>query len=114
MAIKAHVSFSVPDTGKLSTLLVNHFGRLGYQMVSENIAGGEWIFRRGSKWATLWRFDIRALDTTLRVWATTETGGARRVSCDWEVYTFLWIARAADTLTLEAEGRELESVLRRQ
>ncbi len=112
MAIKAHVGFSVPNAGKLRECVVSHFCRLGYRLVEDGTAG--WVFRRGNKLATLWRFDIRAYDTTLRVHTTTEPGGSTWVSCDWDIYTLMTIATGSDTATLEAEGRELESALRHQ
>lgn len=112
MAIKAHVGFSVPNAGKLRECVVSHFCRLGYRLVEDGTTG--WVFHRGNKLATLWRFDIRAYDTTLRVHTTTEPGGSAWVSCDWDVYTLMTIATGSDTATLEAEGRELESALRHQ
>jgi hypothetical protein len=41
-----------------------------------------------------------------------EAAGATWVSCDWEVWTFASITTGADIATLEAEGRQLESVLK--
>jgi len=112
MSIKTHVGFSVPSTGSLRECVVSHFCRLGYRLIEDGNNG--WVFHRGSKLATLWRFDIRAYDTTVRVRATSEPSGATWVSCDWEVYTLMTITTGSDTATLEAEGRHLESVLRQQ
>ena len=41
-----------------------------------------------------------------------ESNGDTRVSCDWDVWTFMTLATGADIATLEAEGRQLELVLR--
>ena len=112
MAIKAHVGFSLPGQPDVGRAIIEHFSGLGYQLAQEH--PGEWVFRRGSKLAALWRFDIRAYATTLRVQAASESPGGTWVSCDWEVWTFMSLTTGADTATLEAQGRQLESVLRRR
>lgn len=110
MAIKAHVGFSLPGNRDISGRIIEHFSGLGYRLAQQN--SNEWLFRRGNKLAALWRFDIRAYATTLRVRAAPESNDATRVSCDWEVWTFMSFTTGADTTTLEAEGRQLESALR--
>ena len=72
----------------------------------------EWVFQRGNKISTLWRFDIRAYHTTLTVRSSTQRDGRIFVGCDWDVYTFMSITTRTDVATLEAEGSELESLLR--
>jgi len=110
MALKAHVSFVIPDVGDIRSCVVSHFSRLGYRLIGES--PNEWVFQRGNKISALWRFDIRAYHTTLTVRSAPQRDGGIFVSCDWEVYTFMNITTGADVATLEAEGRELESVLR--
>jgi hypothetical protein len=110
MAIKAHVGFSLPGNRDFGGSIAKHFSSLGYRLVEQ--APNEWVFRRGNKLAALWRFNIRAYHTTLRVRAAPEPNGDTRVSCDWEVWTFMNLTTGADVSTLEAEGRQLESVLR--
>lgn len=110
MAIKAHVGFSLPGNRDIGGLIAEHFSRLGYRLAEK--LPNEWVFRRGNKLAALWRFNIRAYATILRVRAAPESNGDTRVSCDWEVWTFMSFTTGADIATLEAEGRQLESVLR--
>ena len=90
--------------------MVSHYSRLGYRLAQEH--PNEWGFERGNKLATLWRFDIRALHTRLAVRSAPQQDGGTWVSCDWAVYTFMWIPTGAHVATLEAEGRQRESVLR--
>ena len=111
MALKAHTGFSVPETTNLEGRIADHFESLGYDLRQESSV--EWVFHRGNKLSALWRFDIRAYDTTLTVRADRQTNGDTWVSCDWEVYTFMSITNGGDVATLEAEGRSLESALRR-
>ena len=110
MALKAHVGFEVPDTKKVAPRVVAHFSRLGYRLIDEQ--PNEWVFQRGDKLASLWRFDIRAYSTTLTVRASSQKDGGLWLACDWDVFTFMAITTGGDVGTLEAEGRELESVLR--
>ncbi len=111
MALKTHLGFSIPGNENLAANAIAHFSGLGYRLADEK--GSQWVFRRGNKLAAFWRFDIRAYDTTLKVLAVIEDTGSTWVSCDWEVWTFATITTGADIATLEAEGRELESVLKR-
>ena len=110
MALKAHVGFAIPDTEEIVPRIVSHFLRLGYRVIDERL--NEWVFQRGSKLSALWRFNIRAYYTTLIVRSTAQQEGGIWISCDWEVYTFMNITTGGDIGTLEAEGHELESVLR--
>ncbi len=110
MALKAHVGFSIPAHKNVGQRVVSHFSSLGYRLVDES--NNQWIFQRGNKLAALWRFDVRAYATTLTVRATAQETGEMWVSCDWEVWTFMTLATGADIATLEAEGHQLESVLR--
>ena len=110
MALKHHVAFSIPVRTIDDGDVVHHFRRLGYTLVDD--APGEWRFRRGTKLAALWRFDIRAYATDLVVRSTRQPDGSSWVSCDFEVWTFMNLILAADISTLEAEVRELESILR--
>jgi hypothetical protein len=111
MAIRAHVSFPLREKRDLDGRIAAHFSRLGYRLNGRS--SNEWVFRRGSKLAALWRCDIRSYATTLHVRSTTESHGDARVSCDWEVWTFATPTREIDVALLEAEGRELKSLLRR-
>lgn len=110
MALKVHVSFSVPTKENLGQRIVNHFSSLGHHLVDQS--PGTWKFHRGSKSAALWRFNIRSYETILAVQTGILPNGETWVSCDFEVWTFLTIATGADVATLEAEGRQLESVIR--
>jgi hypothetical protein len=110
MSLKAHVGFSIPARKNISPRVVSHFSKLGYHLVDES--SNHWIFERGNKLAALWRFDIHAYATKLRVRVTAQETGDLWVACDWEVWTFMTIATSADISTLEAEGHQLESVLR--
>jgi hypothetical protein len=110
MALKHHVGFRVPGRTVAEKDVIDHFLRLGYALVDE--APGEWTFRRGTKLAALWRFDIRAYATELVVRAEgLRDGSSSWVSCDFEVWTFLTLITSGDVATLEAEARELESIL---
>lgn len=111
MAITAHVSFPVQEDRGLDANIAAHFARFGYRLAEKS--PNEWVFRRGSKLASLWRCDIRSFATTLRVRSVSESGGDTRVSCDWEVWTFGTPKKEIDSTLLEAEGRELKSLLRR-
>ncbi len=110
MALKAHVGFAIPDTKDVGPRVVAHFSRLGYCPTDER--PNEWIFQRGKKLASLWRFDIRAYFTALTVRMSSQENEEVWIACDWEVYTFMSITTGGDIGTLEAEGRQLESVLR--
>src|SRR5574341_477802 len=110
MALKAHVGFSLASAQDIGRRVIEHFSALGYRLAGET--QNQWVLQRGNKLAVLWRFDIRAYETTLRVRAAPEAHGAIRVSCDWEVWTFMSITTAGDIATLEAEGRQLESALK--
>jgi len=110
MALKVHIGFELPEDRGAGSHVVSHFSKLGYRLIEER--PGEWIFQRGKKISALWRFDIRAYHTTLTVRLAAQRDGGIFISCDWEVYTFMSITTGADVATLEAEGRELESVLR--
>lgn len=110
MALKAHVGFAIPAVRDIGPRVVSHFSRLGYRLIGER--PNEWVFHRGNKISALWRFDIRAYHTTLTVRSAAQRDGGIFVSCNWDVYTFMSITTGADVATLEAEGRELESVLR--
>jgi hypothetical protein len=112
MALKHHVSFAVPIQDDVDRTIVEHFCGLGYRLVEE--ADGEWCFHRGSKFAVLWRMNIRTYDTELLVRANLQPDGRTWVSCDFEVWTFMTLVFHGDVATLEAEARELESVLRHQ
>ena len=110
MALKAHVGFAIPDADDIGRKAAAHFERFGYQLIEQGPT--EWVFQRGKKSAVLWRFDVRAYFTTLTVRAVRQKNGELWVSCDWEVFTLMSIVTAGDVQTLEAEGRELETVLR--
>jgi hypothetical protein len=110
MAMRSHVGFSVEKSADFEAEVLSHFSGLGYRVVSPR--PNQWVFHRGSKLATLWRFDIRAYDTTLTVRSSPPQDGKQWISCDWEVYTFMNVITGGDVATLEAEGRALESVLK--
>ena len=110
MALKANVSFSIPDDKNAASRITSHFSGLGYRLTEEQ--RNEWVFQRGNKLSVLWRFDIRGYATKLTVRSAAQQDGSSLVSCDWEVYTFISLATGGDVGTLEAEGRQLESVLR--
>ncbi len=111
MALRAHVSFPVRDEQDVdATSIAEHFAKLGYRLDEQT--PNEFVFRRGNKLAALWRFDIRAFSTTLRVRSAPEGGGRTRVSCDWEVWTFVRRPPETQIPALEAEGRQLKSLLR--
>jgi hypothetical protein len=110
MALKHHVAFIVPVRTIVACYVTDHFHRLGYALVEEG--PGEWRFRRGNKLACLWRFDIRAYATDLVIRSKLQPDGNSWVSCDFEVWTCMTLIVAGDVATLEAEARELESILR--
>jgi hypothetical protein len=110
MALKHHVAFIVPVRTIAEGHVTGHFHRLGYALVEDN--PGEWKFRRGTKLAALWRMDIRAYATDLVVRSKAQPDGGSWVSCDFEVWTFMTLIVSGDVATLEAEARELESILR--
>lgn len=110
MALKAHVGFAIPGDKDITSRTLSHFSGLGYRLTEEQL--NEWVFQRGNKLSALWRFDIRAYATKLTVRSATQQEGGRWVSCDWEVYTIMNVTTGGDVGTLEAEGRQLESVLR--
>ena len=110
MALKTRFGFAIPDDRDIGPCLASHFSSLGYRLISER--PNEWVFQRGNRLSVLWRFDIRAYHTTLTVRSAAQRDGGIFVSCDWDVYTFMSITTQADVAKLEAEGRELESVLR--
>ncbi len=109
MALKAHVGFALPNIKDIGPRMVSHFTRLGYHLIDERT--NEWVFERGNRLSALWRFDIRAYHTQLKVRSADQEEGGTWVGCDWEVYTFMSLTTGADVSTLEAEGHELESVL---
>lgn len=110
MALKAHVGFELPNTKEVGPHVIAHFSRLGYRATEEG--PNEWLFRRGNKLASFWRFDIRAYSTVLTVRASSQTNGGIWIACDWDVWTCMALTTGGDVGTLEAEGRELESILR--
>jgi hypothetical protein len=110
MALKAYVGFALPNIKDIRPCVASHFTRLGYRLIDERT--NEWVFERGNKLSALWRFDIRAYHTQLKVRSVAQKEGGTWVSCDWEVYTFMSLTTGADVATLEAEGHELESALR--
>ena len=110
MAMRSHVGFSVEKKDDFEADVLSHFAGLGYRVADRSL--NQWVFHRGSKLAALWRFDIRAYDTTLTVRSSPPRDGKQWVGCDWEVYTFMNITTGGDVATLEAEGRALESVLK--
>ena len=110
MALKAHVGFAIPKDKEVASRVLSHFSRLGYRLISEQ--PNEWVFQRGNKLSALWRFDVRAYATKLIIRSAEQQDGSTWVSCDWEVYTFMSLTTGGDVATLEAEGHELESVLK--
>ncbi len=110
MALTGHVGFAVPSSAEIGPRVIAHFAKLGYRLADDR--PNEWVFQRGKKSATLWRFDIRAYFTTLTVRSAAQENGEIWIGCDWEVYTLMNFTTGADVATLEAEGHELESVLR--
>ena len=111
MAIRAHVSFPLRDSGEVDGSIADYFTNLGYQL--EEQAPGKWTFRRGSKLASLFRCDIRKYATTLHVSSAPEPDGVTRVTCEWEVWTFATPAKETDVEILHGEGRQLKTLLRR-
>lgn len=109
--MKHHVAFAVRDLVVPSHSLVDYFRSHGYSGGANN-SRDEWSFYRGSKWATLYRFDIRAYPTQLRVKVGAVDDGLRWVSCDFDVWAWMNIVTHGDVATLDAEGRGLESLLR--
>ena len=112
MALKAHVSFAIPEIPDAELKLISHFSSLGYSLTEQHT--NKWIFHRGSKLGSLFRFDICAYSTVLTVCTNPSQQDQMRVSCDWDVWTCMSITTGADVSTLEAEARHLESVLRSQ
>ena len=110
MSLKQHVGFSIPERAGIGHAVLSHFGSLGYRLVLESPES--WVFERGSKGATLWRFDVRAYATKLVVRVARESEVTLWVSCDFDVWMFATITTGGDAAVLEAEGRELESKLR--
>lgn len=112
MGLRAHIGFSIPKRTDVQLKIIFHFSALGYHLTNQE--SSKWVFRRGSRLASLFRFDVRAYAVTL----TVETGDSQRdetwVSCNWEVWAPMAVATGADIGTIEAEGRQLESVLRRR
>lgn len=111
LKMKHHIAFIVRDLELPSQSIVGYFRSHGYS-VRDGYERESWTFRRGSKWAALYRFDIRAYHTDLTVRVSPAEDGLRRVSCDFDVWTCMNIITSGDVATLEAEGRGLESVLR--
>jgi hypothetical protein len=109
MALKHHVTFVARGRMIPEACVFDHFYRLGYALVAGK--PGEWRFHRGTKLAALWRFDIRAYATDLVVRLQARPDGNSWVSCDFEVWTFMTLITSSDIATLEAEARELESIL---
>jgi len=110
MGLKAHIGFSLPETADAGIRIISHFSGLGYRLAEHHDT--KWTFHRGSKISSLFRFDIRAYSTVLTVCASPSKLNQTWVSCDWDVWSCMAILTGADVATLEAEGRELESVLR--
>jgi hypothetical protein len=109
MSLKQHVGFNIPERAGIGHAVLGHFGSLGYRLVLES--PDSWVFERGSKCATFWRFDIRAYATKVVVRVAREAEASLWVSCDFDVWLFAAITTAGDAAVLEAEGRELESKL---
>ena len=109
MALKAHVGFALPNITEIGPRMISYFSRIGYRLVDDH--NNEWIFERGNKLSVLWRFNVRAYHTQLKVRSAAQKDGGTWVGCDWEVYTFMTLLTGADVATLEAEGHELESIL---
>ena len=112
MALKHYVSFTVLGSAIDGRHVIEHFRRLGFELVEDS--ANEWRFHRGSKLSFLWRFDIRAYSTDLVVRCGRESETRVCVSCDFEVWTFMNFITQGDIALLEAEARELQSVLRQQ
>ncbi|MEW4527397.1 protein kinase [Maioricimonas sp. JC845] len=105
----ARVVLSVAPTHHLGSIIVAHFTELGYRLVEEQPT--EWVFQRGRKSAALHATDIRRYFTQLNV-RTMPLGPDRiRLSCSWFVWLFGAITVRRDAQVLEAEGRELESLI---
>lgn len=111
MALKVHVGFHVPNgLTDLEKTIIVHFSSQGYHLLRQS--PNEWVFKRGQKWATLFRNDIRAYYTEAKVGIGNETEQGTWVSVDFEAYTFMAITTGGDAAVLEAEGRQLESKIR--
>jgi tRNA A-37 threonylcarbamoyl transferase component Bud32 len=106
----ARFGFTISRQDDVGTLIKFHFGELGYRLVNE--APGEWLFERGKRFAAFWESNIRLYHTTLTVRCIAVGGTGQRVSCTWAVST-LGLAHIGrrDVAVLEAEGRELETLL---
>ena len=111
MSFKAHHGFEASDTQNIGSRVLAHFTRFGYDPIDERPT--EWVFQRGSKLASLWRFDTRTYSTTLTVREASQANGRAWIACDWEVSTILNITTAVDFAILKAEGEQLESALRK-
>jgi len=106
----ASVRFSIPDEIEIGPQVVFHFTDFGYRLVEER--PNEWIFQRGNKWTGLWLTEIRNCHTTLTVRSVTQPGGGLRVSCSWVVKIYGGFVSSGSIAELEAEGHELEALLR--
>jgi hypothetical protein len=85
MAFTYRVAATLPPTPDFAEELVAHFHERGFRLTGEG--DGEWTFRRGHKLAVVYRFDIRAYDTVLRVRARTLPEGDLEVHWEYEVWT---------------------------
>ena len=110
MALKQHVGFSILRRNGIAEAVLSHFGTLGYGLGVES--PDYWLFERGSKLATLWRFDITAYSPKLVVRVAKETESTLWISRDFDVWTLATVTTGGDAGVLEAEGRGLESRLR--
>lgn len=105
------IRFTVPIVDDFTEQLEFHFLGLGYRLVESR--SDEWVFQRGRSLAALMELDIRKYHTTLTVRTLASAAGHLNVSCLWSVNKLLaWIShRAIDTL--ESEGFDFETMLRR-
>ena len=106
------VAFSVRDLAAPGQAVIDYFTSLGYSGGADELPD-QWRFHRGSKSAAWFRFDIRAYETDLVVRVGPLIDGIRGVSCGFTVWTLLNVNFSGDIAALEAEGRGLESLLRR-
>jgi hypothetical protein len=109
VSFKHHVAFRVQLRESPEDVIVEHFRDLGYRLVESD--ADRWVFHRGSKLAALWRMNIRAYSTELKVRLKPLGADEMRVSCDFEIWTFMTVILSGDIATLEAEARGLESAL---
>jgi hypothetical protein len=112
MSLKTHVGFPVGTRNDIGSMVLTHFSELGYRATHSRPS--QWVFHRGNKLAAFWRFDIRAYATTLTVSAFAQQDGTQWLGCDWDLYTCGNLTTGGDVATLEAEGRSLETLLKRQ